>query len=193
VERGQLDGSFGELQGLTCSPLLATPEAALNQAFAWAVRRDPAGVRADPGAGLPDWDADEFAELLDQARSFRRVGSAAAPEPEWLLREVVAGLFGVRADAEGGRFALRPWVPEGWRSLAIRRLRCHRTRLDVLVRARADWVAVRLELSVGPAIPLSVGLRHVAPIAQITLDEIPLGGERAIFTLQARHEVTFFF
>jgi hypothetical protein len=102
-------------------------------------------------------------------------------------------LFGVRADAEGGRFELRPWVPEGWRSLAIRRLRCHRTRLDVLVRARADWVAVRLELSVGPAIPLSVGLRHVAPIAQITLDEIPLGGERAIFTLQARHEVTFFF
>ena len=193
VERRELDRGFAELPGLTRSPLLDTPAAALNQAFAWAVRRDAAGVRADPGAGLPDWGADEFAELLDRVRSFRRIGSAAATEPSWLLREVVAGLFGIRADAEGGRFELRPWLPEGWRSLALRRLRCHRTLLDVLVRVRADWTTVRLELSFGPPIPLSVGLRNGRTIAQITIDEIPLDGGRAVFTLRGRHEVMFFF
>ena len=44
VERGELVGGGPELPGLNRSPLLDTPEAALNQAFAWAVRRDPAGV-----------------------------------------------------------------------------------------------------------------------------------------------------
>jgi hypothetical protein len=157
------------------------------------VRRDPAGVRADPGPGLPQWDEADFAELLERARGFRRVGPAALPEPDWLLREVVAGLFGVRSDTEGGRFELAPWLPEGWRTLALRRLRCHRTLLSIEVRPRSEWATLRVEVSFGPPIPLAVRLRNVGLIARVTVDEIPLEGERAIFTLQGQHEVVFFF
>ncbi|HTL04993.1 MAG TPA: glycosyl hydrolase family 65 protein, partial [Gemmatimonadales bacterium] len=66
----------------------------------------------------------------------------------------MAGLFGARADAAGGRFELAPWIPAGWRTMALRRLRCHRTLLSVDVRPRAEWVTVRLEVGFGPAIPL---------------------------------------
>ena len=142
---------------------------------------------------MADWDAADFAELLERARDFRRIGAVALGEPESFLREIVAGLFGARADAEGGRFALAPWLPEGWRSLALRRLRCHRTLLGVEVRPRAEWTTVRLELNFGPAIPLALSLRNVGAIARITVDEVALEGERAIFTLQGQHEAVFFF
>ena len=159
--------------------------------FAWAVRRDPAGVRADPGEAL-DWDYGEYTALLDQAKRFRRVGPAALSHPEQLLREVVAGLFGVRADAGGGRFELAPWLPEGWRVMALRRLRCHRALLDVELRPRSEWVTLRLELSFGPAIALAVRLRNVGTMERITVDEVAVEGQRAIFTLQGQHELVFF-
>jgi hypothetical protein len=157
------------------------------------VQRDPAGVRADPGPGLPEWDEADFEELLERARNFRRVGAKALLEPESLLREVVAGLFGLRSDGEGGRFELMPWLPAGWRSLALRRLRCHRTVLSVEVKPRSEWATVRLELNFGPPIALALGLRNVGAIERITVDEIALEGQRAIFTLQGQHEAVFFF
>ena len=157
------------------------------------MRRDPAGVRADPGPGLPEWDAADFQALAERARSFRRVGAPALPEPDAFLREIVAGLFGAHSDAAGGRFGLAPWLPEGWRSMALRRLRCHRTLLGIELRPRAEWTTVRLELSFGPAVPVALSLRNVGPIAQLTVDEVALEGERAVFTLQAQHEVVFFF
>lgn len=155
------------------------------------MRRDPAGVRADPGDRL-DWEHAEFAALVELAKSFRRVGPAALPEPEQMLRDVVAGLFGARSDAGGGRFELAPWLPEGWRSMALRRLRCHRALVDIELRPRAEWVTLKLELGFGPAIALSVGLRNVGSIERITVDEVALEGERAIFTLQGQHELVFF-
>ena len=155
------------------------------------MRRDPAGVRADPGEPL-DWDYAEFNALLELAQSFRRVGPPALASPEQLLREVVAGLFGARADAGGGRFELTPWLPEAWRSIALRRLRCHRALIDVELRPRAEWVTLKLELGFGPAIALSVGLRNVGSIERVTVDEVALEGQRAIFTLQGQHELVFF-
>jgi glycosyl hydrolase family 65 len=157
------------------------------------VRRLPAGVRADPGPGLPQWDEADLVDLLERARSFRRVGPPALADPESLLREVVAGLFGVRSDGAGGRFELAPWLPANWRSMALRRLRCHRTLLSVEVRPRSEWATVRLEASFGPPIAVAVRLRNVGAIARVTVDEIALEGERAVFTLQGQHEVMFFF
>ena len=157
------------------------------------MQRDPAGVRADPGPGLTDWDEADFEELRERARSFRRVGAKALPKPESLLRDVVAGLFGLHSDGEGGRFQLEPWLPPGWRSLALRRVRCHRTLLSVEVRPRSEWATVKLELNFGPPIALALGLRNVGAIERITVDEVALGGSRAIFTLQGQHEVVFFF
>ena len=191
VERGQLVGGGPELPGLKRTPFLDTPEPALNQAFAWAVRRDPSGVRADPG-DEPDWGDPDVEELLDSARTFRRVGPWAGPEPQRFLHQVVAGLFGIRADAGGGRFDASPWIVDGWRAMALRRVRCHRTILDFEVRARSEWVTLRLEVGFGPAIPLAVQVRNTGPISQVTIDEVPVEGERAVFTLQQQHEVTFF-
>jgi len=77
--------------------------------------------------------------------------------------------------------------------MALRRLRCHRTLLDVEVRPRAAWTTVRLELDFGPPIPLALRLRNAGVIARITVDEVALEGERAVFTLQGQHEAVFFF
>jgi len=152
------------------------------------------GVRADPGHGSAGWDGGDFARLVEEARLARRVGGPRRiAEPGALLAEVVGGLFGARADAEGGRFELAPWLPEGWRTMALRRLRLHRTVLDVEVRPRAEWATVRLAVSFGPPIALALSLRNTGPVARVMLDEIELAGPRAIFTAQGEHEARFFF
>jgi hypothetical protein len=191
VERGELDRGGAELPGLSRAALLDTPDPALNQTFAWAVRRDPSGVRAHP-IGFPTWDRDDYDELQESAATFRRVGTAAGVDPGHFLHQVVAGLFGVRSEGAGGRFEMFPWLPESWRTMALRRLRCHRTLLDLEVRARAEWVTLRFERSFGPAIPIATEVRNRGAIAQLTVDEIPVEGGQAVFTLQEQHEVTFF-
>jgi hypothetical protein len=130
---------------------------------------------------------------VDEARTFRRVGAHALPDPEAFLREVVAGLFGVRADGAGGRFILAPWLPDGWRSMALRRLRLHRSLIDVEIRPRAEWTGVRLKLTFGPAIPIALSVRNVGTVGRVTVDEIALQGDRAVFTLSGEHEAMFFF
>lgn len=142
---------------------------------------------------MSEWDASDHALLVEEARTFRRVGAHTVPDAEALVREVVAGLFGVRADGEGGRFIIAPWLPEGWRSMAIRRLRLHRSLVDVEVRPRAEWAAVRLKLTFGPAVPLALSVRNVGPVGRVTVDEIPLQGDRAVFTFAGEHEAMFFF
>lgn len=150
-------------------------------------------MRADPGPGLPEWDEADFEELLERAQRFRRVGPEALPEPGALLREVVAGLFGLHSDSAGGRVELAPWLPTGWRSMALRRVRCQRTLLSADLRPRSEWATVKLGLNFGPPIALALRLRHVGAIERVTVDEIALEGPRAIFTLQGQHEVVFFF
>jgi hypothetical protein len=130
---------------------------------------------------------------VEEARTFRRVGTHTIPDPESFLREAVAGLFGVRADAEGGRFIVAPWLPSGWRTMAIRRLRLHRSIVDLEVRPRSAWAAVRLKLSFGPPIPLALSVRNTGTVGRVTVDEIALQGDRAVFTLAGEHEAMFFF
>lgn len=149
-------------------------------------------MRADPGSALAEWDASDFALLVEEARTFRRVGTHTLADPEAFLREVIAGLFGVRADAEGGRFVIAPWLPHGWRSMAVRRLRFHRSLVDIEVRPRAEWASVRLKLTFGPPIALALSLRNTGPVGRVTVDEIALQGDRAIFTLSGEHEAMFF-
>ncbi|HEU5218518.1 MAG TPA: hypothetical protein VFU23_07655 [Gemmatimonadales bacterium] len=131
--------------------------------------------------------------LLEEARTFRRVGAHAVPDAEAFLREVVAGLFGVRADGEGGRFIVAPWLRSDWRSMAIRRLRLHRSIVDVEVRPRVEWAAIRLRLTFGPSIALALSVRNAGPVGRVTMDEIPLQGDRPVFTLTDEHEAMFFF
>ncbi|NOT08454.1 MAG: hypothetical protein HOP28_09640 [Gemmatimonadales bacterium] len=171
--------------------MLETPDAALDQAFAWAVGRG-SPVRAEEGRRLADWDASDLSHLLLEARGFRRVGAAALQDPDALIQEIVAGLFGVSAGGEGGRYILAPWLPEGWRKMALRRLRCHRTLLDIEVRPRAEWAIVRLAVLFGPPIAVELSLRNAGAVSRLTVDDVALEGERAIFVAQSEHEVMIF-
>ena len=77
--------------------------------------------------------------------------------------------------------------------MALRRLRLHRTLVDVEVRPRAEWATVRLSVSFGPTIPLALSLRNTPPVARVTVDEVPLVRDRAVFTLSDEHELVFFY
>lgn len=155
------------------------------------MERAPGGVRADPDPRWTDWGQDDLDALIDDARRWQRVGRSAMPDPDLVLAELVGGLWGARADGEGGRFVLSPWIVPGWKSMALRRLRCRRTLLDVEVRPRVEWITCRLEITFGPPFPLVLSLRNVAPVSRCTVDEVVLYGPRAVFTVSAEHEVVF--
>ena len=172
---------------------LDTPDGALNRAFAGAARSAGDSVRAEEGGGFPDWDASDLAHLRAEARAFDRVGPQALPDPGEFLRDIVSGLFGAAADLSGGRFALTPWLVEGWRRMALRRLRLHRTLVDVEVRPRADWATIRLEVTFSPPVPLALSVRNGGPVSRVTVDEVVLLREPVVFTLSGEHEAMFFF
>jgi len=151
------------------------------------LRVDPA-----PALGQAAWEQDDTDSLLDDARRWHRVRSPGIIEPDEFLGRVVGGLFGARLDGIGGRLELAPSIPDGWRSMAARRLRAHRTLLDVEVKPRAEWVTVRLAVMFGPPIAVAVGLPEEQPVARVTADEIPLDGPRAILTAADEHEVVLF-
>jgi hypothetical protein len=52
---------------------------------------------------------------------------------------------------------------------------------------------VRLKLTFGPPIALALLVRNAGPVGRVTVDEIALQGDRAIFTLSGEHEAMFFF
>ncbi len=148
----------------------------------------------DPaGSQFAGWDEADIADLLDDVRMWRRLRSDSAVDPADLLRRVVGGLLGASHDGDGGRLELQPWLPEGWRNLVVRRLRVQRTLIDIDIRAKAEWLTVRLAVMFGP--PIAVGLRlpdHFG-VVRVAVDEIPLQATRAIFTAGAEHEVTLYF
>lgn len=161
--------------------------------MAWALGRVGGQLRVDPaGPRVREWDEAEIAGLLEDARLWRRIRSAAAVEPADLLERVVGGLLGARYDGVGGRLELVPWLPEDWRSLVVRRLRVHRTLLDVDIRARAEWVTVRLAVMFGPPIAVALGLPAHFGVARVAVDEVPLPAARAVFTAAGEHEITLY-
>jgi hypothetical protein len=113
-------------------------------------------------------------------------------DPEALLGEVVGGLWGARADGEGGRFEVSPWIVPGWKTMTLRRLRLHRTLIDIEVRPRAEWITCRLDASFGPPVALALALRNAPTVARVTIDEVVLHGPRAIFTVSGEHEAVFY-
>jgi hypothetical protein len=159
----------------------------------WAAGRLGGGLRVDQaGRGERPWDESDLAGLLEDARLWYRVRDDRILDPQELLDAVVGGLWGARLGGAGGRLELRPSMPPGWKSMAIRRLRAHRSLLDVEVKARAEWTTVRLALVFGPPIAVLVRLPETEPVSRIAVDEIPLQGTQAIFTAQAEHEVTLY-
>jgi hypothetical protein len=174
-------------------PSLNSPAPALNRVAAWAVARAGGHLRVDPADPAPRaFGADEFAELIEDAERWDRVRTDQVIDPNGLLARLVGGLFGVRMDGPGGRLELCPWLPEGWRSMALRRLRAGRTVLDVEVRPRAEWVTIRLAVTFGPPLAALVRLPREFPVGRVTVDEVPLPSDRAVFTAREEHEVVLF-
>lgn len=148
-------------------------------------------MRADPGA-LAAPEGDEVAQLLDDARRWHRVRSGDLLDPADFLRRLLHAFLGVATDGPGGRLELAPYLPDEWRAFAVRRLRVHRTLLDIEVKRRAEWVTVRLAVMFGPPLAVRVRLPEDEPVGRIAVDEIPLEGDAAIFTAAGEHEVTLY-
>ncbi len=113
-------------------------------------------------------------------------------DPVDLLGRVTGLLLGARQDGAGGRLELCPDLPDGWKSFKVRRLRSHRTLLDLEVRPRADWVTVRLAVRFGPAIAVRVRLPASLAVSRVAVDDVPLESRQAIFTLEGEHEIIFY-
>jgi hypothetical protein len=72
-------------------------------------------------------------------------------------------------------------------------MRAHRTLVDLEIRPRAEWVTVRVAVAFGPAVPVLVSLpAESGGLVRVTVDEVLLEANRAIFTLQGEHEVVLF-
>ncbi len=160
--------------------------------MAWAVARAGGHLRANPAS--PDraaFEQDDFDELIEDVRRWARVRDPHLLRPETLLDRVVGGLFGVRVDGPGGRLEVAPFLPEGWRGFGLRRLRCHRTLIDLEVRPRAEWVTLRLAVTFGPPLATAVSLPDFA-VGGVSVDDTALESVRAVFTAHDEHEVVFY-
>lgn len=138
------------------------------------------------------FEGEDVAGVVEDARTWARVRAGNLIEPDEFLRRVVGLLLGAGIDGVGGRLELRPALPDAWKSLSVRRLRAHRTLLDVDIKRRAEWITVRLAVMFGPPIAMAVGWGGDQPVARVAVDEVPLEGTRGVFTAAGEHEVTLY-
>jgi hypothetical protein len=177
----------------------AQPSAALLRLSArytaWTGEESPVPPPAGPAAGVgPPGGVSpgEFSEdrALETARRFLADPDGAPAETVTAILETgVLGLWGIEPDAPGGGVAIRPQLPEGWRGMALRRLRIGSTVLDLSLRRRADLVA-RVRRAGGPRLIVSLEPR---PREQgpILVDDVELHGASVRFELAEQHEVIF--
>lgn len=175
-------------------PSVDSPVQALDQATAWAIRRTGGHLRVDPARAInpKPWDEAGTEELLEDARRWERVRGNDVLDATDFLSRVVGGLLGIRLDGIGGRLEVFPALPEGWRQFSARRLRAHRTLFDVDIRARAEWLTVKLAVRFGPPVPTIVGSK-IANVSRVSVDEVPMVGPRAILTASEEHEVVLYY
>jgi hypothetical protein len=151
-------------------------------------------LRANPARAVRDaiWADDDTAALLEDARLWHRVRADNVIDAEEFLGRLVGGLLGIHLDGLGGRLEMSPTLPAGWRQFQVHRLRAHRTLLDLEIKPRAEWLTIKVALMFGPPLPAVVSSATMA-VSRVTVDEIPLEGSRAAFTIGGEHEVALFY
>jgi hypothetical protein len=174
-------------------PAVVSPDSALNRAAAWAIGKVGGHLRVDPAGPDPEsWAGEAVTGILEDARAWSRVGGSGIIAPAEFLGRVVGLLLGARLDGAGRRLGLEPALPSTWRSLVVRRLRAHRTLLDLEIRPRAEWVTVKLAVVFGPPIVVEIGLPEGYRVSRVVVDDVPLEAARAVFTAAGEHEVTLY-
>jgi hypothetical protein len=175
-------------------PSVESPEPAINQAAAWAIRRVGGHLRLDPARAIAaaPWDDDDTDALVDDAKRWVRVGGDGVIDAHEFLGRLLGGLLGARVDGLGGRLELQPSLPAGWKRLVLRRVRANRTLLDLEIKARAEWLTIKLAVMFGPPMPMVIS-SPVHSVSRVSVDEIPMVGPRALFTAAGEHEVTLFY
>ncbi|MEO8226196.1 MAG: hypothetical protein ABI637_02145 [Gemmatimonadota bacterium] len=161
---------------------IETPEPGIAAAFEWAK------VDADVATGIPAADVPgDGRAALDLLRR-----AAQSPMPSAAGDVLGAGLalWGVTPDAAGAGVTVRPWLPPEWPAMALRRLRTGPTSIDCEIRRRPGRIVARVARVSGPPLVVTVQPRGAA-IASITVDDVALGGGRARFVAEQRHEVIF--
>ena len=150
------------------------------------------GRGAGRAGGPEQWDGSDFSHLLEEARAFRRVGAGPAP-----IRPVSFARW--RADCSGPgpmiRAVASAWLPgcrkggAAWCSGASGCTAPWSISTSVPEPSGPRCASV----SFGPAIPLALSLRNTPPVARVTVDEVALVRDQAIFTLSDDHELVFFY
>lgn len=144
--------------------------------------------------GMPDFVEGRYAAGLERMRELAAsvgAGRGDARACATLSVLAVGGLWGVRADALAGAVRVAPWFPPDWNAMSIERLRVGRTVLSVRLRRRFGQVAARVERVHGPRIHTEVILRGAPEHAEVQLDNVVLGGGRAVFEADGSHVIVW--
>ena len=108
-----------------------------------------------------------------------------------VIESVVRDSWGIVPAAVEEQLAITLQLPPGASEMALTGVRVGRTTLTLRYRRRPGQVVVRCEVTRGPALRLTAVLNEPANMMQVSVDEVALGGGRAVFRASGSHEVVF--
>ena len=108
-----------------------------------------------------------------------------------VISQVVDGIWGLLPSAVRDELSITLRPSPALSELALTGLRIGRTTLTLRYRRRPGQVVLRCEVTRGPALRLRAALAGVAGAVEVSVDEVALGGTRAVFLASANHEIAF--
>ena len=127
-------------------------------------------------------------------------GGAAADRRETMgdaalgvIASVVRDSWGIVPAAVEEQLAIALQLPSGASEMALTGVRVGRTTLTLRYRRRPGQVVMRCEITRGSALRLTAVLNGPAGTMQVSVDEVALGGGRAVFEASRGHELVFGF
>lgn len=108
-----------------------------------------------------------------------------------VIESVVRGTWGIIPAAVEEQLAIMLRLSRDTGEMALTGIRVGRTTLTLRYRRRPGQVVVRCEVTRGPALRVTAALGGPAGTVQVSVDEVELGGGRAVFRASGSHEVVF--
>lgn len=107
-----------------------------------------------------------------------------------VIPQVVDGIWGLLPSAVREELSITLQPSPAPTELALTGLRIGRTTLTLRYRRRPGQVVLRCEVTRGPALRLQAALAGAGAV-EVSVDEVALGGGRAVFRASGSHEVVF--